>query len=171
MKKINLFSMLSVLLLFCVFALAPQLHAQDTTHFGSTGHDVGVSKTVSFTKDSTKATVTNWIDFTTWENKNIYLSYTFTDTDFGRSAGNDTMRCIVQGKDAAGNILNLDTVGNGSEGAEKIISTGTAAQYTVTLKKFMPLIRLYYEAVNTAAYKNGRGHYVGALHAVETRLK
>jgi hypothetical protein len=164
MKKRNIFSMLSVLLLFCVFALAPQLHAQDTTFFGSTGHDVGVSKTVSFTKDSTKATVTNWIDFTSFENRYVYLTHTLTDTDYGRSAGNDTSRCIIQGKDANGNISNIDTVGTGSAGSEIIVSSGVTAQYLITQNKHFPFIRLYYEAVRTYSAKNGRYHYVGSLY-------
>lgn len=148
-----------------------QLHAQDTTFFGSTGHDVGVSKTLDFRKDSTQATVTNWIDATSFNDKNIYLSHTYSDLYFGRTTGNDTMRCIVQGQDAAGNIFNLDTVGTGSEGSEKLISTETATQYLVSLKKFTSKIRLYFANLNTAAYKNGRGRYVGALFAVPTHLK
>ena len=166
LKTRNLFFSIFLLLLLQLQLFPPDVKAQDTTYFSAVSHDVGVSKTVSFTKDSTKATVTNWMDFTSYENKYVYLSNTFLDSSYGRSAGNDTLRCIVQGKDDAGNILNIDTVGSGSSGAEIIVSAGTPAQYLITPKNHLPLLRLYYEAVRTYGAKNGRGHYAGSLYGI-----
>ncbi len=153
---------LTVALLLALF-MGGIVKAQDTTHTGLVSHDVGYSITTSFTKDSTQATVTNWFDGTSFNDKYIYLSHTYTDLFFGRSAGNDTIRCILQAKDAAGNIFNSDTIGTGSEGSEKLVSSGTSAQYLVTPKKYGVAYRLYYEAVVTGTHKNGRGTYVGAL--------
>jgi hypothetical protein len=141
-------------------APAPML---DTTYLASENTN-GYSLIFNFTKDSTGNTVTDWFDFYSWSNKNVYFTHTFTDLDYGRSAGNDTTRCILQVQDVAGNILNSDTIGTGSEGSEKLISWGTTYQYVVSPKAYGPKARLVFINLVTGTHVNGRGHELGTLY-------
>lgn len=171
MRKLKSFNLFILMMLF-VAAMSfgtlcdSDAAAQDTSSTVIVEHDIGYSRSFDFTKDSTQATVTDWFDLTEFNTSSSvsgYVTVVYVDTSYGRSAGNDTVRCIVQGKDAANNIINCDTVGSGNEGSEKLISTGSVAQYTFTPKKHTPLVRFYFEAVNSGGNVNGRGRIKGSL--------
>lgn len=157
------FIKLLVVTLLLTLLIGGTTKAQDTTFTGIVTHDVGYSVTMSFYKDSTQSTVTNWFDITSMHDKYIYLSHTFTDRYFGLAANSDTVRCIIQVQDAKLNIFNADTIGTGSAGAEILVSTGTPAQYLTTLLKYGVKARLIFENVVTGTHKNGWGLYNGSL--------
>lgn len=158
-------------LLACAFASPPRASAQDTVFYAPAGSGDNYAVTVSFEKDSTQSTVTDWFPFTELQQKYLYYTHNFSNSDFGYSAGNDTIRCILQVKNEQNLIVDSDTIGTGNEGSEKIVSSGVTTQYTVTPKTFGKEARFVYENVVTGTHKNGWGSEVGTLIGVPTHLK
>lgn len=171
LKNLLFISMLLFAVSFGAVVAPPPVHAQDTVFYAPVGSGDAYSVTVNFQKDSTQKTVTDWFPFTELQQKNLYYTHKFTNTSYGYSVNNDTIRCILQVKDNNNLIVDSDTIGTGSAGSEIMISSGTATQYSVTPKKFGVEARLVYENVVTGTHKNGWGTELGDLTGVPTHLK
>jgi hypothetical protein len=147
--KIFLLSLLLIVFAFS-FAVPDKVQAQDTTYYSTTSHDVGRSIKVNFTQDSisTSTTVSDWFDVTGAKTMDVYVSTKLTNTDYGYSAGNDSLKYIIQGQDANDNIMDIDTSG-------VLVSSGLLTQTKTTPSGQFPKWRFKFIHFVTGTHKNG----------------
>lgn len=84
---------------------------------------------VNYRLDSVKMQteiVSDWVDWTFIKTNTFYVSSSLVANTFDATTKCDTIQCIVQGMDDAGNIFNLDTISGGygttTAGSETIVS-------------------------------------------------
>ncbi len=133
MKKLNLYSILSIFVFaFMMQAVfTPELKAQKIPipiQTAYTNNAVSYS-IVNYSLDSVKMAteiLSDWVDWTFIKTNTFYVSSSLVAKTFDAATKYDTIQCIMQGIDDAGNIFNLDTISGGygttSAGSETIVS-------------------------------------------------
>jgi len=152
---------LIIFFLLVVFAFSSVLlQAQDTIHTSYVKHDVDYSITINGILDSVNSTVTDWFDITKFKTDNLILSYTYIDTIYSRSAGNDTSIIYLQGRDANLDVYSyVDTTAN-------IVSSGITSYLTFSPYINYPDMRLYITRKNTGTHRNGdNAIFRGAIYS------
>lgn len=150
--------MKKIIFLVIALVMSVSLYSQWTQ---SDGHYNGaVAYGFKITIDSTIASYTSpYVDWTTISNQTLYFNFSLVQAHYNYEKRNDTLICILQGKDFWGGVLNIDTLGEGSAGSEKIISGTTIAecfaQSTISQVYYLPEVRLYIAHKNTGTMKNG----------------
>jgi hypothetical protein len=127
MKKVNFY----LILLFAFVLFAPSLKAQTIPIPVKTAYtENAVSYSiVNYSLDSVSmASGINsvWFDWTFLKTNTFYISSSLVANTFDATTKCDTIQCIIQGLDEAGNIFNIDTISGGygttAAGSETIVS-------------------------------------------------
>ena len=144
MKKL----ILTLLMLFCVTLISSGQIAHTEYYYNG-----AIAFGMSTTLDSTASTTTS--EYFDWTQVNagstVYLTVTLVQAHFGYVAGNDTINVRIQGKDALGNKIGLDTTAIIVSGVTQLLAV---YQRTLTLTYYTPMIA--FEIVPTHGInKNG----------------